>query len=211
MTDGTPRDDCLFDPDPARVAEVRGKLGLEEGVKVLMYAPTFRDTATVEGQVGSDIDLNDVLRVLGEKTGEKWVCLMRAHGGRALTLTSAAETSGFVDVTRYPDMADLLLVTDMLITDYSSAGGDFAITGRPVLLYQDDIENYTNKDRSMYFKMEDSPYWVAHNREEAVELINGITPEAARENDEAILKFYETTETGHATESVCRRIMDFWG
>ena len=113
-----------------------------------------------------------------------------------------------LDVSGYGEMAELLLVADLLITDYSSCAGDFALTGRPILLYQNDIEQYSRNDREMYFAMEDSPYLAAHNPDEMEALIDRLSPEAARENDRAILEFYGTHETGRASERVCEYIID---
>lgn len=211
LTEGTPRDDCLIYPDLKRRRKVREVLSVSDSTKVLLYAPTFRDSTGVEGEIGSDIDLNGMLKALSDKSGEPWICLLRAHGGKTLQAKKAySEDNRFKDVTRYPDMADLLLAADFLITDYSSCSGDFALTGKPILLYQDDIDSYTNNDRSMYFKMEDSPYWTAHNMEEAIRIITEMTDESAIENDRDILRFYETTETGKAAEAVCQRILAFW-
>jgi CDP-glycerol glycerophosphotransferase len=112
-----------------------------------------------------------------------------------------------MDVTAWPEMAELLLVTDMLVTDYSSCGGDFALLRRPLFLYHADVEDYLRQSRSFYFDVEKSPFLVAHSQEELEGLIDATGPEEARENCEALDRFFGTTETGHASEAVCRYIM----
>ena len=114
-----------------------------------------------------------------------------------------------LDMTGYEDMADLLLISDALITDYSSAAMDFCLLNRPIFLYQDDLEDYTHNDRGLHFSMEDSPFLVAKNQRELTELIEKTGPEQAAENCRAIEAFFGFHETGRATEKVCEKIMEW--
>jgi CDP-glycerol glycerophosphotransferase len=101
-------------------------------------------------------------------------------------------------------MAELLMIADMLITDYSSCAGDFAVKGGFILLYQDDAETFASKDRTLYFKIEDSPFFVAHNMEEAVAVINSYDSNRVDDNCREICDFYKTCETGDS----CRIVSD---
>ena len=105
-------------------------------------------------------------------------------------------------------LAELLRVADALITDYSSCAGDYALLRRPIFLYQDDLADYMNNDRALYFDMADSPYWVSSTPEEMDALIDAYTPEAARENCDAILAFYGECESGRAAEQIAEYIID---
>ena len=206
---GMPRNDCLVHLDPARREAIREALGVDPETRVLIYAPTFRDYEKSGGVVRSDIDLERILDALENKYGCRWICLMRAHHG--LQLTTGTDRSGdarFRDVTQYPDMADLLMASDMLISDYSSCGADFAITGKMVLMYQDDIDRYTSEGRTLYFSREESPYFTASDMDEALAIIGRVTEEEIRANSKAILDFYDSFETGHACETVCETILD---
>ena len=113
-----------------------------------------------------------------------------------------------IPASSYPEMAELLLISDALITDYSSCAGDYALLRRPIFLYHNDIEEYRTKNRALYFNIEDSPYWVASTPEEMDRLIQSCTPERARENCDAILKFYGEAETGHAAQSIAEYIIE---
>ena len=205
---GTPRDDCLINPDPDRVSEIRQRLGVPSDTSILLYAPTLRRQYANSGekQEIQEIDLAHTLTKLTEKTGKIWVCAVRAHPAMK-GLTGFDPESGILDLSQYPDMADLLLVADALITDYSSCAGDFALTGRLLLLYQPDIKDYLEKDRSLYFAMADSPYLVAHNQTELDRLIENTTSEQAKEIDQAVLDFYGNYETGHAAQAVAEEIL----
>ena len=108
----------------------------------------------------------------------------------------------------YPEMAELLRAADALITDYSSCAGDYALLRRPIFLYQNDLAEYVENSRRLYFDMEDSPYWVSSTPEEMDALIDAYTPEAARENCDAILAFYGECESGCAAEQIAQYIID---
>lgn len=203
---GIPRNDVLLRKD-ADASGIRSALGLEPSASVLLYAPTFRDHKVDYGVVDTDLDLNRVLDTLEHKTGKSWVCLKRSHGGDAMILNNTKDNRRIIDVTTYADMTDLIRISDMLITDYSSCAGDFAYTGRPVLLYQDDFDRYASKDRGFVFDMDQSPFLRARTMPELLKLIEDITPERAAENDREILEFYQSTQTDHSTDDVVSLIL----
>lgn len=206
---GMPRNDCLVNMDEEKCRIIKKAVGVPMDVNVLIYAPTFRDYEKTHDTVGSQIDLCTILDSLEKKYSCKWICLMRAHAGRQLKLGSCdILDSRFKDVTLYPDMADLLMISDMLISDYSSCGADFAITGKMVLMYQDDIDQYTTRGRTLYFSRKESPYFTAYNMEEALGIIERVTEEDIRANSKGILDFYDSFETGHACEEVSKVIVE---
>ena len=204
---GLPRNDCLIKKDLTKVIEIKNKIGILLDKKILLYSPTFRDHKGTHEIITSDIDLLVILNELEKKTGDEWVCLLRAHGGRKLHTDLPKTEKRFIDVTSYPDIADFLMISDMMITDYSSCAGDFALTNNFILLYQDDIESYTTKDRTLYFDMQDTPYFIAHSLDEALNIINSIDHKDIVENCEAIRNFYGVCESGHACEEVVDLIL----
>lgn len=205
LLDGCPRNDILLRNDPAEAADVKRRMGIGDGVKLLMYAPTYRDALERCAQ-DAVLDISRTLDHLEATTGEKWRCLYRAH--YLNTRLNVKEDPRLIDATKWPEMAELLLITDMLITDYSSCGGDFALLRRPLFLYHADAEEYLRESRSFYIDIEKSPFLVAHDQAELEALIDRTDAEAARENCEALDRFFGTTETGHASEAVCRYIME---
>jgi CDP-glycerol glycerophosphotransferase len=106
-------------------------------------------------------------------------------------------------------MADLLLVSDALITDFSSSAGDYALLNRPLILFQSDYDEYVEKDRGFYFDMNDSPYFIAKNQEELEVIIAKLTEDKVKENCKEILDFYGTCETGKSSEVIANRIIDW--
>ena len=132
---GYPRDDVLATDRGELRSAVRRRLGVPDGVTTVIYAPTWREND--RSQVGV-LDLAGVARELGSD----FQVLVRGH---SITLRSGAsfESEALIDVTTYPDVADLLLASDMLVTDYSSIMFDFTVTGRPILFYLPDWDDYT--------------------------------------------------------------------
>ena len=205
LMDGCPRNDILLRNDPAEAAAVRARVNLPEGAKALMYAPTYRDTAEKLRQ-DAVLDIARTLDHLEARTGERWICFCRAHYLNAGLNTQSDPR--IWDMSAYPEMAELLLIADMLITDYSSCGADFALLRRPMFLYQADQEQYLRECRSFYFDMETSPFLIARSQAELEKLIDETDAEKARENGEALDRFFGTTETGHAAEAVCRYMIE---
>ena len=206
---GTPRNDALVSGSKERAAEVRRYLGLQDNCRYLLYAPTLRrkNQYAYSAQPVGEIDLDRILDVLQKRDGLEWKCLLRGHPA-VRGLTGVEQSSRFIDVSGYDDMTDLLLSADMLITDYSSCAGDFALLHRPIILYQQDREVYMATDRNFYFDMKDSPYRIAESQAELEAIAAAFTEEEAWENCDAILRFYTTTECGHASEELARIILN---
>lgn len=210
LNEGTPRNDCLLRRDALKIKAVRRELGVDDACKIFLYAPTLRRQSCKERseQNVSALDMTAVLDTLEARDGCRWTALIRAHPS-VVGLCGVREDARILNVSGYEDMADLLLVADLLVTDYSSCAGDFALTGRELVLFQADFEEYLKHDRTLYFKMEDSPYFVAKSQDELCEILRGMTPEAAAENCRSILAFYGNTESGYAAERVARHIGDW--
>ena len=202
---GAPRNDILVRQDPTDIAAVKAKIGVDPAIRLLLYAPTYRETTSTVPK-DAQMDLLRTLEHLEKTTGDKWMCLYRAHYlSTGIDLDSVRDR--LIDMSRYEDMSELLLIADMLLTDYSSSATDYCIMDRPVLLFQADIEDYL-AHREMYFKMSESPFLVAMNQSELEQLITELTPERVAENCRALREFFGFAETGRATEEACNYIID---
>ncbi|MEU0162096.1 CDP-glycerol glycerophosphotransferase family protein [Streptomyces sp. NPDC006261] len=150
LESGYPRNDVFHAPDrEARAARVRERLGLPEGKKVVLYAPTWREDQRHASKLYK-LDLRIDLAAAQAELGDDHVLLFRKHSSVHGNVPGAGR--GFVwDVTRYPDIADLYLVADVLITDYSSALFDFAHSDKPMLFFTYDLEHYRDTLRGLYF------------------------------------------------------------
>src|SRR5215472_1407183 len=146
---GYPRNDALHGAR-ARADAISRRLGLPEGKRVAMYVPTWRDDQH-DAAGRYRLDLRVDLAAAQARLGADYVLLIRGHHLMAEALGAGAPTAFCLDVTDYPDISELLAVTDVLITDYSSVMFDFAPTGRPMLFFTYDLERYRDEVRGFYF------------------------------------------------------------
>lgn len=198
---GNARNDCLFENHTDKINQVKQKLNIHAEDKILTYAPTFRENIKENYET---IDLEKTIEQLKKSTGKNWHLVVRAHHRSKNNLKV-----DYIDGnTNFEDMADLLMVSDMLITDYSSCAGDFAITGKPVVLYIEDYADYENKDRGLYFKLNETPFMLAQNNTEMLAIIDKIDWQATSQNSKAILDFYGNYEKGDASKQICDIILD---
>ena len=208
MECGLPRNDIFFHYTSEDVQSIKKKAGIPDGVKVVLYGPTFRNEPSNEPYA---IDTERVLQTLEQKTGDKWIFLFRAHPNFVWYGKPAFEYSDKVmDVTNYPDMQDLLLISDVLISDYSSAMFDFNLMHRPVFLFTKDIEAYQKMRglKDWYFKV---PFPFCHNNDELVSAIANYNEQEYRQKCAEFDKFYGNLETGTASQQIVDRLETIMG
>jgi CDP-glycerol glycerophosphotransferase len=152
---GYPRNDVFSAPNVEELRSgIRQRLGLAPDQRVLLWAPTWRDDQRDEkGRywLPMPFELSTWDRILGPND----VLLFRGH--QLLRETSGGMLRGLRsvrNVTHYPDIQELYLAADVLITDYSSAMFDFANTGRPMIFYAWDLDTYRDTVRGFYFDFE---------------------------------------------------------
>jgi len=178
---GYPRNDVLSRPDaPQLAAEVRKRLGLSEGKKVVLYAPTWRDNQFyAAGRYRFDLRLD--LERAWKTLGDEYVVLIRGHHHMADDVPDSASSGFAMNVTRYPDIAELFLVSDVLVTDYSSVMFDYASTGRPMLFFTYDLADYRDNLRGFYFDFEpEAPGPLLATSDDVIAAIGNIESVAAR-------------------------------
>jgi CDP-glycerol glycerophosphotransferase len=175
LESGYPRNDLLHQANRAqRAAAVRERLGLSADQRVLLYAPTWRDDAFQQnGRYRFELKL-DLQRVTAA-LGDDHILLLRLHTNVRNSQQARMAGAGVIDVTRYPDIADLYLISDVLITDYSSAMFDFAGTGRPMLFFTYDLERYRDELRGFYFDFEaEAPGPLLNTSDELIQALRDV-------------------------------------
>ncbi len=145
---GLPRNDVLAHVSEDMQKQAKEKLGISMNKKVILYAPTFREYEKDRGYncvMAPPIDL----KRWKKKLGQDYVLLLRPH--YEVTRVMTIEENEFVkNVSNYPNLNELMIASDMLISDYSSIFFDYAIQGKPMLCYTYDYERY-DRERGMYF------------------------------------------------------------
>jgi CDP-glycerol glycerophosphotransferase len=202
---GYPRNDVLSRPDREEVrAGMRAGLGIPDGTTAVLYAPTWRDDLVLAGAGGRQFELRLDLADFAARLGADHVLLLRLHSivSDRLELDPGLPV---VDVTDHPESAELYLAADLLVTDYSSAMFDFAVTGKPMVFFTYDLDHYRDDLRGFYVDpAEVAPGPLLSTSEDVVSAIAGIDKVAA-EHAGRYARFRETfcaLEDGHATERV---------
>jgi CDP-glycerol glycerophosphotransferase len=203
---GYPRNDVLLAPAADGIrTRVRRALGIEEGRLAVLYAPTWRDDAYFED--GADAAVQVALNGHVAKALD-CVFLVRLHGKIMGGLAGA--DPGWIDVTDYPDVAELYLAADVMVTDYSSAMFDFAVTGKPLALYAYDLERYAEKVRGFYFDLSlDPPGPMVSTQQELIEQLSDLD-RMSEQYGEAYERFRQKfcyLEDGHAAERFVERLV----
>jgi CDP-glycerol glycerophosphotransferase len=203
---GYPRNDALLAPAAAgRRARLREQLGIAGDTTVVLYAPTYRDDDVTRTDAPLGLDLT----ALTHQLGQDFVVLLRMHYylGHRPAFPSGERVR---DVSMHPDVTELYLAADVLVTDYSSALFDFAVTGKPLVLYAYDLEHYRDRLRGFTFDLEtESPGPVLTDQASLTTALLAL-PQTTRTYADRYVAFRERychLEDGHATERV---IKHFW-
>jgi CDP-glycerol glycerophosphotransferase len=205
---GYPRNDVLSAPDrEALRAAVRSELAIPADRTAVLYAPTWRDDEVLpEG--GKQFRLAFDLEGFAERLGKDHVLLLRLHyllTGRL----AAVEHPSIQDVSLHPDISRLYLAADVLVTDYSSTMFDFAVTGRPMLFFTYDLDDYQNRLRGFYFDL--APLAPGPLLETSAQVLDALAdlPAVAERNRDRYARFQDRfchLEDGHATDRVLDRL-----
>ena len=196
---GSPRNDMLYKPQGYQ-EKIKAQLGII-GKKLVLYAPTFRDDHRKDV---FNLDLDRLKTNLDKHFGNDWHILVRLHPN-VMNKNLFENKSYITDVSLYPDMQELLLISDVLITDYSTIIYDMAIMRKVILLYAPDLEDYkTNRGlKPVYFKL---PTRINQSNEELLEYIGSFDVSKYQHELDEFLGTIKVFDDGKASERVVDKI-----
>lgn len=199
---GYPRTDVLFDNSPEKIRELKLQLGLPLDKKIIIYVPTWR----VKNKFDMMLDLNR----LKQKLGDEYIFLVRIHHLSSSGYTVPADGEFIFDFTNYKTVEDLYLISDILITDYSSVMFDFALLDRPMLFFTYDLEDYRDNLRGIYVDIEkEAPGPLLFNTDEVISAIENIDTQLAECSDKiaAFKQKYLNYENGNSCKNIVEAVM----
>lgn len=199
---GYPRNDILVNSSEADINELKESLGLPLDKKIILYAPTWRDNQYYrngEYKFVSAIDF-DALR---EAISDEYIMIVKYH----YLIKDAVDWStyeGFIyQFGESEDIASLYLVSDMLITDYSSVMFDYSVLKRPMVFFAYDLDDYKNNLRGFYFDfLEEAPGPIVLTNDDLIDAIKNYNPSNWAKKYEAYSAKYNHCDDGNASSKV---------
>ena len=207
---GFPRNDILINPSHNINEKVYKYFNLAKDTKILLYAPTFRDK-------DNDLkvykfDFFKILSVLRKKFDSNYVVLVKLHpnlSNQTIQEKIYKFNSRIINATMYPDMQELIVSSDILITDYSSCMFDAMLAGKKVFLLAKDFQKFREKDRDLLFNIkEDLPFSFANNEAEIIENIENFNINQYQKDVVNFSKKMGLYEDGKSSKRVAKIILD---
>ncbi|MGE7917419.1 bifunctional glycosyltransferase/CDP-glycerol:glycerophosphate glycerophosphotransferase [Viridibacillus sp. NPDC093762] len=209
LEDGYPRNDTLYiNNNSDYITKMKTKLNIPLDKKVILYAPTWRDDEFYEpGKYKFNLKFD--LQKMHEKLGDEYVILLRMHYFIADDLNINGYEGFVYNMSKYDDIAELYLISDILITDYSSVFFDYSNLRRPILFYTYDLEKYRDQLRGFYIDIENEvPGPLVKTTDEIIDAVLNID-KVTIEYKEKYDVFYDkicSWESGKATEKIVEKV-----
>ncbi|MCT8140330.1 CDP-glycerol:glycerophosphate glycerophosphotransferase [Anaerobacillus sp. CMMVII] len=207
---GYPRNDILNSPDRDVIAEtIKKRLGIPLDKKVVLYAPTWRDDEFYgKGQYKFTLKLD--LKRLKEELGDDYFFVLRTHYLIADQLDIEGVEDAVYNGSHYDDIAELYLISDILITDYSSVFFDYANLKRPILFYAYDLDKYKDTLRGFYLNHETEwPGPILQTNDEVIKTLKNIDQEYGpyQERLEQFHAEFCRWDDGNASKNVAEEVI----
>ena len=206
---GYPRNDILYAKNKEEQAyKIKQSLGLPNDKKVILYAPTWRDDEFYsKGKYKFTLKLD--LPLLKHYLQNEYIILLRTHQYISDQLDITGLEGFAYNVSKYDDISELYLISDICITDYSSVFFDYANLRRPMLFYTYDIEKYENQLRGFYIDMKtELPGPLLYTSEEVLQAIKNIHKinEQYQDKYEQFYNRFCHLDDGHASKNVIEHV-----
>ena len=197
---GTPRIDYLL--KEANKKEIFKKTDFSEEYRYILYAPTFRTDDAYQ----YNVDFEKLVGACEERFGGKWKVLYRLHPNLLFKMKEQTLPSVCIDVCKYSDMQELIVISDFMITDYSSCMFDMMYMKKPCLLYMPDFDEYTERERALYFDIKELPFLKAYTEDEVFDAVKNFDSVKYEHHIESFLETIGCFENGTACRSIAELI-----
>lgn len=204
---GHARSDIFFKDNTSIKNKVYSELGIDSTKKIILYAPTFRNKDTDINCSGIEysLDYEKVVDTCNKKFGGEYILVTRFHPYVAKNLGFLLTQHHIVNGNNYPDIQELLAVSDIVISDYSSIMFDFMLTKRPVFIFATDIEEY-NTERGFYYPLETTPFMIGKTNEKLIENIENFDNDTYQNKLVEFLDKKGAIDDGHSSERIVELI-----
>lgn len=209
---GFPRTDEFFDTSlqEEKKKQLYQKYPFLKGKKVILFAPTYRGKNIKDAHY--DLEQLDLEKIY-QSLHENYIFLFKWHP--LLYMNNQLKNIQDYNIKIHPDfyydlsverdINDLLLISDILITDYSSVIFDYALLNKPVIYFTYDYDEYVNQGRGLYFPFEEYVYGTVVTNDD--DLIQAIQEEKMElEKRKVFIEKFMSACDGNSTKKTCEWI-----
>lgn len=210
IEEGYPRNELLFTYTENDVKKIKQKFNISENKKVIMYLPTFRDNQHTSG-VGYTYNIGIDFDRLKEKFGDEYVILFSTHYFVANSIDLSKYEGFVINVNgKFDDINELYIISDIIMTDYSSVFFDFANLKRPMLFYMYDLDDYKGNLRDFYLDLEELPGPIAKTQDELEDNLENLSKmqEKYKEKYKKFNDKFNYLDDKDATKRVIKKIFN---
>ncbi|WP_296788620.1 CDP-glycerol glycerophosphotransferase family protein [uncultured Methanobrevibacter sp.] len=199
---GLPRADYYFENHD--IDELKSKFfekyDLPSDKKIVLYAPTFRD----EEKYNNVFDYLD-LEKFNQSLGDEYILALRLHPKiKKFYSGEISSEEQYIDCSDYPSEQELLLISDILITDYSSIMIEFALLNKPIIFFTYDFESYMTEERGFYFDFKSTvPGPVVYDSNQLIDVIK------SNSFDENKISEFVKTQFNEMDGQSSKRVVDY--
>src|SRR5690625_79674 len=196
---GYPRNDYLINNNNIKnVEKIKRAIGIPIDKKVIMYAPTWRDKFS--------FNLPLSITNLKKELGDEYFIIVRLHYLVTRTTELIGHDNFIKNVSSHNDINELYLISDILVTDYSSVFFDYAVLQRPMIFYCHDLEEYKNDILRFYFDFENnSPGPIVQTTDELIDAVKNIS---LHKISPKFTEKFTSLEDGYTTHRVVSEILN---
>ena len=203
---GYPRNDFLYNFKEDDVKRIKQELNIPDDKKVILYAPTWRDDQHQAG-IGYTYKTEVDFDILQKNLEQEYVLLFRAHYLVANSFEFDKYKGFIYNVSEVDDINELYIISDILVTDYSSVFFDYANLKRPMLFYMYDFEKYKDDLRGFYIDLEELPGKITKTEADLVEAIKETNNFEYNDKYKKFNEKYNYLDDGQATQRVVEEII----
>ncbi|HCX63923.1 MAG TPA: teichoic acid biosynthesis protein F, partial [Eubacteriaceae bacterium] len=206
---GYPRNDVLVNTSSEEIERIKEKHGIPQDKKILLYAPTWRDNHydTTGYLFRLEVDFKKWKKTLGDD----YFVIYKPHYLIYNTSNNSLDPDFGLDASSFEDINDLYLVSDILVTDYSSVFFDYGVLKRPMLFYMYDLEDYRDNLRGFYLDIyTELPGPIVTEEDALLEEIKkaGEDPEYRQKQIERFYEKYCSLSDGRSSEKIIELVFN---
>lgn len=206
---GYPRNDILINENnETKINEIKERLNiLYEGKKIILYAPTWRDNEFHKSGIykfATEMDFDAMQNALSDE----YVLIVKFHYLVKEKINWDKYKDFIIECNEMWDIHELFLISDILITDYSSVMFDYALLNRPILFFTYDLEFYRDNLRDFYFDINSVPGPLLGTTEELIDFIKNNSKEDYFKKYNTKYQAFKETYTEFDKGTACKSIIE---